>query len=124
MTVDLTIRPIVSQNGDITLLVKGAHLPDQGVELQRAKPAFDDVLLRRFARAKPDAAQLETLRKEVTDWLLGQDMSGILTAAMPGNNGRLRLLVSVPDNARQIVSQVPFELLWDAGAGTYLVLRN
>lgn len=121
---DLTIRPVVSQNGDITLLVTGAHLPDAGEPFPRSAPAFDDALLKHFQRAKLDAGQFEQLSKAVTDWLLGNDLKPVLSAAMPGKPGKLRVLVAVPDNARQIVSQVPFELLWDEAEGTPLVLRD
>jgi hypothetical protein len=124
MTVDLTIRPIVSKNGEITLLVEGANLPDGGLQLPRTDPKIDEALLRHFQRAKLDAGQLGELSKAVTEWLYAQDLKPFLNGGAPANKGRLRVLVNVPDNARQIVSQVPFELLWDDAANTHLLLRQ
>jgi hypothetical protein len=123
MSPELRITPVVA-GANVTLLVKGAGLPAVGKEVNRAVLKPDDQVLEDFRRGTINAATLQTLSDQITDWLLGADLRPVLEKALPANGGALRVVVEVPDGAREVFSQLPFELVWHDTPDKPLVLRK
>src|SRR5207253_10442508 len=67
---------------------------------------------------------LQTLSDQITNWLFGADLRQVLADALPDNGGALRVVVAVPDEARKVFSQLPFELVWHDTPDKPLVLRK
>jgi hypothetical protein len=113
--------------------VRGENLSDAakallgplGKTVQRQVLSLPAADLEQFRRGEMVQAKVEELVAKVNDWLLDSELRSLLTVCLAGGNGsRTCIVFEVPDESRNLVAEVPFELLWHDTPAQPLVLRK
>lgn len=118
----------IAPDGDTLKFVLKAEIlktPIAGMPFPRPPLTSLDKELRllRFGDASDDLVKQVTAR--ISEWLLGTDLNGQITTAinLSGNGEQIRLIFNVDEDLREVLADVPFELIVLSGGMEPLVLN-
>lgn len=123
MSTDFVVEILPDVNDQLYFIVKARDigLPEAGARYlrQRINLTPEDIKTLRLGNASPVISR--KVATEVSQWLLGADLNGNLTAAL-GRPEPIRLVINVDERLLPALADVPVELL--TFAGSPFVLRQ
>jgi hypothetical protein len=119
MTLDLGLDLLSNGGNGITLKFTDAA---GSQDLVRAMPALDPKQLDQLRRGDSKKKVVDALTVGVSDWMLGQELAALISAALSGNDRR-RLVVRMDPELAATLSDLPVELVWLPKAIQPLVLH-